>query len=168
MNIRASILLLIGCCLFSAGCGREGAVSGDSFRLTVEHIVTDSEVIVSILKIHVPHDASISVDSDGSHSMVVLPNSPAGVARDGQVALSASRITRQGDNFAYIQTLVRPESPNHGFAGGPAIHPVLATTKLETFFSISAADGEYKLNTPVEIARLDGKPVMLVVGKPTK
>jgi hypothetical protein len=168
MNIRASILLLAGCCLLSAGCQREGAVAGDSFRLTVERVITDSEVVVSILKIHVPHDASISVDGDGSHSMVVLPDSPAGVARDGQVALSASRITRQGDDFAYIQTLVRPESSNHGFAGGPSIYPVRATTKLEAFFSISATDGDYKLDTPVEIARLNGKPVMLVVGKPTK
>jgi hypothetical protein len=168
MNIRASILLLAGCCLLSAGCHRERAVAEDSFRLTVERVITDSEVIVSILKIHVPHDASISVDGDGAHSTVTLPDSPAGTARDGQVALSAARVTRQGDDFAYIQTLVRPESSNHGFAGGPSIYPVPTTTKLEAFFSISAADGDYKLNTPVEIARLNGKPVMLVVGKPTK
>jgi hypothetical protein len=84
------------------------------------------------------------------------------------VALSASRVTCQGDDFAYIQTLVRPENSNHGFAGGPAIHPVPEATKLEAYFSISATNGDYKLDTPVEIARLDGKPVMLVVGKPTK
>ncbi len=166
MNIRASILLLAGCCLLSAGCRHEAAVAGDSFRLTVERVITDSEVVVSNLKIHVRHDASISVDGDGSHSSVVLPDSPAGAARDGQVALSASRITREGDDFAYIQTLVRPESPNHGFAGSPSIYPVRTTTKLEAFFSISAADGVYKLDTPLEIARLNGKSVMLVVGKP--
>ncbi len=100
--------------------------------------------------------------------VALLPDSPGGAVKDGQVALSASRITRQGDDFAYIQTLIRPESFNHSFAGGPSIYPVRATTKLEAFFSISATNGDYKLDTPVEIGRLDGKPVILVVGKPTK
>jgi hypothetical protein len=168
MNIRAPLLLLAGCCLLSAGCHRESAVADDSFRMTVERVITDSELIVSMLRIHVPHDASISVDGYGSHSMVVLPAPPAGVARDGQVALSASRVTRPGDGSAYIQTLIRPENSDHGFAGGPAIHPVPEATKLEAYFSISATNGDYKLDTPVEIARLDGKPVMLVVGQPTK
>jgi hypothetical protein len=168
MNKQAFILWLAGCCLLSTGCQRESAIADDRFHLTVERVITDSEIMVSILKIHVPQDASISIDGDGSHSMVTLPNSPAGVARDGQVALSASRVIPQGDGFAYIQTLVRPESSGQGFAGGPAIHPVPAATKLEAYFSISATDGDYKLDTPVEIARLDGKPVMLVVGRPTK
>jgi hypothetical protein len=167
MNIRASILLLAGCCSFLAGCQRQAVVSNDSFRLTVQHVITDSDVVVSLLKIRVPHDASISINGDGFHSMVTLPDSPAGAVRDGQIALSASRITRQGDNFAYIQTLIRLESPN-GFAGGPAVHPVPTATRLESYFAVSAADGDYKIDAPLEIARLDDKPVTLVVGKPTK
>jgi hypothetical protein len=38
---------------------------------------------------------------------------------------------------------------------------------LASFFSISATGGVYKLDTPVAIAQFRGKPVMLVVGKPT-
>jgi hypothetical protein len=118
MTIRASILLLAGSCILVTECQRESAVAGDSFHLTVERVITDKDVIVSILKIHTSHEASISVDGDGSHCMVVLPAPSAGVARDGQVALSASRVARQGDDFAYIQTLIRAGNSTHGFAGG--------------------------------------------------
>jgi hypothetical protein len=168
MNQRASIILLAGCCLFSAGCHRDAAIPGDSFHLTLQHVITDNDLMVSLLKIHDPQGANISVDGDGFHASVALPDSPAGAVREGQVALSASRITRRGDAFAYIQTLVRAENSNQGFAGGPAVYPVPAATKLEAFFSVSATDGDYKLDTPVEIARINGKPVMLSVGKPTK
>jgi hypothetical protein len=161
-------VLLIGCGHDPAPL-KEAAMPSDSFHLTVQRVITDADVVVALLKIHVPHDAGISIDADGGHCGVsLLPDSPGAVVKDGQVALSASRVTRQGDDFAYIQTLIRPESSNHSFAGGPAIHPVPAATKLEAYFSISATDGDYKLDTPIEIARLDGKPVMLVVGKPLK
>ena len=168
MNIRAFPLLLAGCCLFSAGCHRGAAVPSGSFRLTVERVITDQNMIVSLLKIHVWHNASISVSGAGSHCIVNLANSPEDTARDGQVALTASRIiTRQGDDSAYIQTLIRTESAS-GFAGGPSINPVPAATTLDSFFSVSATSGDYKLDTPIEIGRLDGKPVTLVVGKPDR
>jgi hypothetical protein len=168
MNIRAFLLLLAGCCLFSAGCHREAAAPSDTFRLTVERIITDQNVIVSLLKIHVLHNASVSVGSEHSHCIVNLANSPEDGARDGQVVLSASRIiTRQGDDSAYIQTLIRTES-SAGFAGGPSINPVPAATTLDSFFSVSATSGDYKLDTPVKIGRLDGKPMTLVVGKPER
>jgi hypothetical protein len=169
MNIRGSILSLAGCCLLLVGCQREAAIPNDRFHLTVQSVIVDADVVVSVLKIRVPHGGRISVDADGGHSMVTVPpDSAEGVAKGGRVALSASRVTRQGDNFAYIQTLIRAESSKHSFAGGPSVHAVPVATKLETYFSISATDGDYMQDTPIEIGRLNGKPVMLVVGNPIK
>ena len=168
MKIRASITLLAGCCLLSTGCHRGAAIPSDSFRLTVQHIITERDVVVSLLKIQVHHSGCISIDGPDTHGMVVLSDSPAD--RDTQIALSASRVARQGDDSSYIQTFsrVRVGGADGGFSSGPAVHAVPAATKLETYFSSSVTDGDYKLDAPVEIARLDGKPVMLVVGKPTK
>ena len=161
--------MLAGCCLLSSGCQREATIPGDSFRLTVERVVTDRNVFVAFLKIRVPHDVNISLDGDLFHSMVTLSASPADAVRDGQVALIASRITRQGDEFAYIQTFTGIKANGgSGFTGGTAVQPVPAVTRLETYFAVSATDGDYKLNKPIEIARLNGKPVMLTVGRPTK
>ena len=171
MNIRASILLLAGCCLLSAGCQREAAIPSDSFRLTVEREINSSDFVVSLLKIHVPHNASISVASEFSHCMTTLADSPTDTdaPRDGQVALAASRIAQKGDTFAYIQIFIGAKARgSSGYTGGTAGNSVPAATTLDAYFSISATSGDYKLDTPVEIGRLDGKPVTLVVGKPTK
>jgi hypothetical protein len=170
MNRKAFILLLAGCCLLFVGCQREAAIPNDRFHLTVQRVISDTDVVVSVLKIRVPHGARISVEADGGHNMVAVPPDGAeGTAKEGQVALSASRFTLQGDNFAYVQTLIRSESSKHSFASlGPNVYTIPAATKLETYFSISATDGDFMQDTPVEIARLNGKPVMLVVGTPTK
>jgi hypothetical protein len=135
--------------------------------MTVEQIVTDRDEVVSLLQIHVPHNAYISVDSEYSHCVVNLADSPKDAARDGEVVLTASRITRQGDDFAYIQTFIGANA-NSGstFAGGPGSRAVPAATTLDSYFTISASSGDYKLDSPVVIARLDGKPVTLTVGQP--
>ena len=162
-------MLLAGCCLLSAGCQREAAIPSDSYRLTVERVITERDIVVSLLNIHVPHNAGISVTSEHSHCWVSLANSPEDTARDGQVGLTASRITRQGDDFAYIQTLIGAKpSSGSGFTGGTAVNQIPVATTLDAYFSVTATSGDYKLDAPVEIARLNGKPVTLVVGKPTK
>jgi hypothetical protein len=166
MNIQASILLLMaGCCLFSAGCQRRAAVPADSFHMMVESVISNNDIIISVLKISVPRDTAISVNCNegngsGFSAMSVLPNAPAGVMRNGQVALSASRIARQGEKFASIQTFIFSDIITH--------YQVPVATKLGTYFVISATDGDYTLDTPLEIGRLDDKPVMMVVGKPPK
>ena len=168
MNIRASILL-VGCSLLFIGCKREAAIPSDSFHLSVQSIITEGDLKVSLIKFHLPHSASISVDSAHSHSSVSMQDAPQGAVgqRDGQVILSASRVAHVGDAFANIQTLIRLES-DHGSAGSPSVSYVPAATNLDAYFSVSATSGDYKLDTPVEIGRLDGKPVTLLVGKPTK
>jgi hypothetical protein len=166
MKSRLSILLLAGCC-FLFGCQREASIPSDSFRLTVQEVVSDTDIKVSLLTIQLSRAASVSVDGDGFHSSGVLPNAPDGVIREGQVLLSAARIAPSQDKFAYIQTLIRPRSAS-GYAGGPSVHPVPADTTLASFLSISVTGGVYKLDTPVTIAQMQGKPVTLVVGKPTK
>ncbi len=170
MNLRAFLLLFVGCCLLSAGCQREAAIPADGFRLTVEHTITEHDIVVSLLKIHVPHNASISVAGEHSSCMVNLADSPGDAPRDGQVVLAASRIARQGDAFASILAHIAPKSgKGSNFTGGittSSISVPVAKT-LDAYFSVSATSGDYKLDTAVEIGRLDGKPVTLVVGRPS-
>ena len=133
MKIRLSILLLAGCC-FLCGCQREASIPSDSFRLTVQEVVSDTDVRVSLLTIQLSRAASVSVDGDGFHSQVALPNAPEGVVREGQVSLSAARVAPSQDKSAYIQTLIRPKSAS-GYAGGASLHPVPTDTTLASFFS---------------------------------
>jgi hypothetical protein len=167
MKIRAPILLLAGCCLLFVGCKREATIPSDSFRLSVQSIITGGDLKVSRILVQTSHSASIYVDSEHSHSSVSMQDAPQGAVgqREGQVILSASRVARVGDAFASVQTLICLET-DHGAAGGPDVSYVPAATNLDAYFSVTATAGDYKLDAPVKIADLDGKPVTLVVGKP--
>jgi hypothetical protein len=167
MRIRWSILLLANWC-FLCGCQRKAEIPGDSFRLTVQKVVSDSDVRVSLLTIRLSRGASISVDGEGFHSHVVLPDAQEGVFREGEVAVSAARVAPSQGKSAYIQTLICPQTSNGARAGGPSVYTVPTETKLASVLSLSATDGVYKLDSPVTIAQLEGKPVTLVVGRPTK
>jgi hypothetical protein len=125
---------------------------------------------VSLIKYRLPHDASVYVQSEHSHGFASMQDAPTpgkNGQRDGQVILSASRVARGGDAIASIQTLVRLET-DHASVGGPAVSYVPAATNLDAYFSVSATTGDYKLDTPIEIGRLDGKPVTLLVSQTTK
>jgi hypothetical protein len=166
MKSRLFILLLSGCC-FLFGCQREASIPSDSFRLTVQQVVSDTDNKVSLLTIQLSRAASVSIDGDGFHKQVALPDAQEGVVREAQVSLSAARVAPSQDKFAYVQTLIHVKTAS-GSAGGPDVHPVPTGTTLASFFSISATGGVYKLDTPVTIAQMQGKPVTLVVGKLTK
>jgi hypothetical protein len=169
MNIRA-FTLLVGCTLFIVGCKRDPAVPSGSFHLSVQSIVTDGDLKVSLIKYRLPESTSVYVDSEHSHGWVSMQDSPTPGKtgqRDGQLILSASRVARVGEAFASIQTLIRLET-DHASAGGPAVNYVPAATNLDAYFSVSATTGDYKLDTPIEIGRLDGKPVTLLVSQSAK
>ncbi len=70
MNIRLSFFLLIGLCLSIAGCQQR--IPSDSFQLSVRDIVSDSDIRVSLLTIHISRAASISVDGENFHSHVAI------------------------------------------------------------------------------------------------
>ena len=163
MKLRLSILLLAGCC-FLFGCQREASIPSDSFRLTVQEVISDTDIKVSLLTFQLSRAAHVSVVGDGFLNSGVLPDAQDGVIREGQVLLSAVRVAPSQGKSAYIQTLIRERSGS-GYAGGPCLYPVPTDTKLASVLSISATDGIYKLDTPVTIAQLQDKPVMLVVGK---
>ncbi len=79
-----------------------------------------------------------------------------------------TRIAPHGEGGIYIQTLIRPQTSMGSYAGGPSTYTLPRTTQLTDLFTITAKSGDYPLDTPLEIAHLNGKPVILTVGKPTK
>jgi hypothetical protein len=162
-----AVALLTACAETARTASTAQQLAGDSFQLTVERVVTNQSVVVSVLKIHVSHNAFVSVGTEPlsrNRFGVAVAGSPG----DCQVALGVSRIiTHQGDDTAYIQTFVSAESSGNSGAA-PRINRVPAATTLDSFFSVSATSGDYKLDAPVEIGQLNGKPMTLIVGKSSK
>ena len=168
-TMKTLIFLLVVCGSLYAG-WRYEVESVDSYRLTVERIVIDRNIVVSLLKIHVGRNASLAVNSQSAQCMVTLADTPANSATDGQVVLTGAKILRPGEAGASIQTFIGVKKLDgvSGFTGGAGVRPVPASTRLDSFFTVSAVAGDYKLDKPIEIALLDGKPVTLVVSKAAK
>jgi hypothetical protein len=169
-HMNFSRLLLISAVTSFAffGCNRPSKAPTTGFRLTVQDVATDTNARAALLIIHTTSAGSISIDQDGGHNSTMLSEPNAGGSREGSVALIASRIAPPGDGEIFIQTLIRPQTPNGNYAGGPSTYTLPRTTELTDHFTITAKSGDFALNTPIEIARLKGKPVTLTVGKPTK
>lgn len=168
MNISRLLLISAVTSFAFLGCNRPSKTPTTGFRLTVQDVATDTNARAALLIIHAGSAGSISIDQDGGHNSKMLSDPDASGSREGSVALIASRIAPPGDGDIFIQTLIRPQTPNGNYAGGPSTYTLPRTTELADHFTITAKSGDFALDTPIEIARLGGKPVTLTVGKPTK
>ena len=168
MNVRVLLFSLGVAGLAVAGCQQlPVAAPNHTFHLTVEQVITNSEILVSLLKIETREDVYLSVPSvvnAKSAISVLMAGGSNGAVRSGLVAFSAARFSRPGDEHAQVQLCEREQS------GGNSVQglywwPVPSATELGGSFSISAADGDYPLGTPIQIGDWDGKPVLLTVEK---
>lgn len=160
--IPAAFGLLI-CC---GGCNRSSSPGIAEFRLEVQQMASGGDNCAVLLLIHTDTPGSISIDGASMHNSTTLSGTDG--SYEGRVVLLATRIAPAGESNAYIQTLSRAQTPEGGYAGGPVVHTLPATTKLEDVFVVTAQSGGYSLNKPIEIAQEMGGPITLTVGKPTK
>jgi hypothetical protein len=166
-SFRLLLISAVTSCVF-LGCSRSDQTPSAGFRLTVQDVATATDVRAALLTIRTTTKATISVDRDGGHDSTVLSEPDAKGFREGSVALLSTRVAPQGDGDVYVLTLIRAQTPDGSYAGGPSTYPLPRATQLADHFSITAKSGDYPLNTRIEIAQLRGKPVTLTVGKPTK
>ncbi len=160
-------LLAVALAVVLGGCERGETIPQDRFKLSIEEVITGEYMAVSVLRIQVPVKASVSVDTEDSHNHVTTADPPVDGPREGEVLLAAVRVAPGKSEEAYIQVLTRARAAGSD-AGGPAVFPVPVGTALGDFFKITAADGNFALDSPLKIAELRGKPVTLTVGKPTR
>ncbi len=168
MNFSRFTLISVATAFVFLGCKRPAQAPSAGFRLTLQDVATGPHVRVALVTIHTANAGSISVDEDGGHNSAALPDTNLNGLREGTVALIASRVAPPGNGDIYIQTLFRTQTLNGTYVGGPSTYPFPRATQLADEFTITAKNGDYPLNTPIEIARFGGKPVTLTVGKPTK
>ncbi len=168
MNIARPFLIIAVMSFLFHGCNRSDPTPSSGFHLSLLEVATDTDIRAVLLTIRTASAGTISVDEDGGHNSIALPDPDASGSREGSVALIASRVAPPGDGDIYIKTLIRPQTAQRGYAGGPSTYTLPRATRLADHFVITAMSGDYPLDAPVEIARLGGKPVTVTVGKPTR
>jgi hypothetical protein len=170
------VLFSICLALAACGCHRQSAdaVPSGSFRLVVEDTVKDEAFRIASMKVSSLQPGTLSVGMEGGRANGELLVSATDKLREGRVLFIASRATDSRTTNAYI--LARLQVMVEGGDGGMLIHGTFQSscggtyypsldTKLADFASMTAEDGIYPLDTPLEIGRIAGKPVTLTVGK---
>jgi hypothetical protein len=170
LGLVASMLFLAGSCT-SPHATIADAVPAGSFRLVVDDAANDGNFRIASLKIWSLQPGRFSVGIEGSGRCYGdFLASATDKQREGQVLLVASRATDSRTTNAYILAglQVKAESRDGGMLLESSCcrtyYPSLATS-LADFVSMTAKDGVYPLDTPLEIGEIDGKPVSLIVGK---
>lgn len=170
--MHLNLLGLLGACAVSSllvtGCKPASKAPSPGFRLTLQKVATDDAMQSALVTIQTSHAGTMSVAQDGGHNSILLPDPDAGGSREASIALIASRLEPKAGDKTYLQILIRPQTSDANYAGGPSTYTFPLGTLLSDQFTITAKDGDFPLDTPVEIARLRGKPVTVTVGKPTK
>src|SRR5271169_6440943 len=160
------------------GCRQRSTVApaAGTFQLVVDDLVKDGRFRVASLKVISPQPATLSVETAGAHAGGDLLISSVDKLRAGQLLVTASRVAGQDLTNALIQASLQVKL--EGGDGGMLIHgsfqseispssfQVSRETKLDDFLNMTAKNGTYPLDVPLEIGRLDGKPIKLTVGKP--
>ncbi len=164
----------------AGGCGRHStnAPPAGTFRLAVGDASYDSASRTVPVKVTSAQPAWIAVvnnhnqgrsEADGQ-LLITDPDK----LHEAQVFLSAVRTNAPGPS---IQAGVRVKTEGGdgdmlikgGFeSSGASVYPAPADAALEHFVQLTATNGIYPLNQPLEIARIDGQPVIMTVGDQKK
>lgn len=168
LHVLLSICLAIAVC----GCHLQSAdvVPAGSFRLVVDDPVNDQSFRIASLKVLSLQPGTLSVGMEGgrdnggwAYGQLLAPATDR--LPEGRVLFIASRATDSRTTNAYI--LAQLQVMAHGTLEASCCRTYYPSsdTRLADFASMTVKDGIYPLDTPLEIGRIDGKPVTLTVGK---
>jgi hypothetical protein len=153
------------------------AVPAGSFRLVVEDMVKDESFRVTSLKVLSSQPGMLSVSRERARSACELLIPAGKELREGQIFVTASKATDSRTTNAYI--LVNLQMKVDGGDGGMIGHASAQSglgsttfyppkdTALGIICNLTAKSGVYPVDAPLEIGRVDDKPVILTVGKST-
>ena len=147
-------------------------VPSGSFRLIVNDMVKDETFRFASLKVSSAEPGILSYDIQGSRGTCELLIS-GDKLREGRFSLVANRASDSRATNAFIQTglqlnveggdggmLVQGSAQARGGGGFYASKDA----KLEDLVTMTATNGFYPLDKPLEIGRINGKALMLTVG----
>ena len=171
----SQVLFSICLALAASGCHQrsEDAVPAGSFRLVVEDMVKDETFRVARLKVLSSQPGTLSVSKESSHCGCRLLVPAGQKLREGQMFFIASKATDSRTTNADILFSLQMKVEEGD--GGMIAHTGLGTTTfyppkdtgLDVICNLTAKGGVYPLDAPLEIGQIDGKPLILTVGKPT-
>ncbi len=170
--LRAFFTVCLAGALFGCQPHSSNTVSSGNFRLVMDDMVKDESFRLVSLGVSSIRPGTLSVDGEGTHAAGDLLISDPDKLREGRVIFIASRTVDSCKTNALIQVSLQVKTEGgdgrmllHGSfqSGGSTVYPVSIDNKLDGFLSITATNGIYPLQTPLEIGQINGKPVTLTI-----
>ena len=151
--------------LVFAGCSQSSApVATLSIRVQPDP-ANDEDASETLISFQPPSIAEIIVETGGDRSSIIFNSQNPNSDKDSILRLSATRHNSDVDGKAKFETLICPETPNGGYAGGPSTQDLAFDTKLADVLNVTIKNGDYPIGEPIEIGTLHGEPVRLTVRK---
>jgi hypothetical protein len=151
-------MFVLACCLQAAS-----LPPPDSFRLTVEEVVGDSAVRVVTLKVLARTNAQmmeiLHEPATGGSSIGLAP-ALKGKGRETTIVLAAM----YGDTDTNCHVTTVTKSGDGTRTTQRASYEIRQTTELSSVVAVTATNGIYRLNQPLEIGTRNGVRMRIVVG----
>ena len=151
-----------------------------NFKLVVDDILKDDNYRLATLKVFSEQPGWLrlglgDVHRNGSYGELLV--STKDKLRESQGIFIVSRLADSRSSSAQVQTSLQVKATGGDGdmlvqgsfqAGGTTIYTIPKGTRLENFATMTASNGIYPLDVPLEIGRINGQPVTLQVGDPKK
>lgn len=161
---RIGILLTLAAA-FSFGCnGATPTANRTTFRVDVKNDPSNSkDFCETLVSFHPPSESKIIVRTASSESVVSFDSKNPNSDEPTVVRLSVDRTNSNDGAKTEFTTLLRPQTPNGGYAGGPSTQIVDGDISASDFLTITVDDGNFSVNEPIELGTLNGEPIELIV-----
>jgi hypothetical protein len=176
MNRPRLVLVLVAAIAATAAVvkvslARPPAIPTGRFRLDVDRVVADRTLAATRLTIttagaHYPSlvvpAVPVSLETHEGRQTVVSPATSQGDLCSADVLLIGDLLERR-KGPAEIKLLLQVRGRQGASAGGPSLFQVSERSVAEVL-SVDVRPGLYRLDSPLTIGTLQGKPITLVVG----
>lgn len=155
-------LAIFALCLI-VGCSQT-ATPVTTLRITASaDPANNDDVKLALVSFRPPVKSEIKVESSGQSGTILFDPQNPNSDKDSVVRFSAHRQTADGKNRSIVETIIRPETPNGGHAGGSTTQDFPVDKPLDDILMVTIREGEYPLGKPIEIGTYNGSPVHLTV-----
>jgi len=161
---RITILLALSSAMLLGCSDKTTNVKPGTFRVDVKNDPSNGEDFCeTVVSFHPPSGSEITVRTANSESMVSFDSKNPNSDQPTFVRLSADRMKSSDGAKSEFTTLIRPQTPNGAYSGGPSTNIVDGAMSASEFLAITVDNGDFPLNKPIELGTLNGEPITMTV-----
>lgn len=156
-------LAVFSLCCFFAGCSQKVTPIATLKITASPDPANNDDGKLTLVSFRPPVKSEIIVEFAGGRGTILFDPKNPNSDQDSIVRFSANRHETEDNANSIVETIIQPETPNGGRAGGSISEEFPVDKPLDEILMVTIRDGEYPLGKPIEIGTYKGDPVHLTV-----